>query len=355
MPMLAELIDAVVGADTHRDTHEIEIAHPSGAPIAQCSIPNTSVGFTELVGWIAEHTPGPRVVVAIEGTRSYGAALTRALAEAGLTVIECEQPTRSARRGKGKSDAIDAHLAVRWALELEADRLPTPRADGDREALRTLLIAREELTTVGTAQTNRLKALLLGGDDTDRALARGKFTDSDLNTLARRRQPREATRAQAVRHAELRRLAVALRDGRRELNDNRRQLQRIVHDLAPGLTGRKGIGPVSAAQAIVSFSHPGRCRNEAAYAALGGTSPVEASSGKHTRHRLNRGGDRALNRAIHTIAKTRMRCCPETRAYVARRVAEGKNDKEIRRCLKRYIARQLHRHLTAAMTPAVPS
>jgi transposase len=355
MPMLAELIDAVVGADTHRDTHEIEIAHPTGAPIARCSIPNTSHGFTELVGWIAEHTPGPRVVVAVEGTRSYGAALTRALTEAGLTVIECEQPTRAARRGKGKSDAIDAHLAVRWALQLEGDRLPTPRADGDREALRMLLTAREELTTTGTAQTNRLKALLLAGDDTDRALARGKFTDADLNTLARRRQPCEATRAQAVRHAEVRRLVVALREGRRELNDNRRQLQRIVRDLAPGLTDRKGIGPVSAAQAIVSFSHPGRCRNDAAYAALGGISPIEASSGQHVRHRLNRGGDRALNRAIHTIAKTRMRSCPETRAYVARRVAEGKNKAEIRRCLKRYIARQLHRFLTTAMTPAAVS
>jgi transposase len=355
MPMLAELIDAVVGADTHRDTHEIEIAHPTGAPIAVCSIPNTSHGFTELVGWIAEHTPGPRVVVAVEGTRSYGAALTRVLTEAGLTVIECEQPTRSTRRAKGKSDAIDAHLAVRWALELDADRLPTPRADGDREALRTLLTAREELTTTGTAQTNRLKALLRDGDDTDRTLARGKLTDTDINGLARRRQPREATRPQAVRHGEIRRLAVALREGRRELKANRAQLQRIVGDLAPGLTDRKGIGPVSAAQAIVSFSHPGRCRNEAAYAALGGISPVEASSGKRTRHRLNRGGDRALNRAIHTIAKTRMRSCPKTQAYVARRVAEGKNEAEIRRCLKRYIARQLHRFLTATMTPALPN
>jgi transposase len=352
MPMLAELVDAVVGADTHRDTHELEIAHPTGAPIAVVSVRNDTRGFAAAVAWIGEHAPGARVVVAIEGTRSYGAGLARALTEAGLTVIECEQPSRTERRGRGKSDSIDAHLAVLNALQLEADRLPTPRADGDREALRTLLTARDELTSTGTAQTNRLKALLLSGDDTDRALARGKFTDAELNTLARRRQPREATRAEAVRHAEIRRLAVALRDGRRELNDNRRQLQHIVGDLAPGLTDRKGIGPVSVAQAIVSFSHPGRCRNDAAYAALGGISPIEASSGQHTRHRLNRGGDRALNRAIHAIAKTRMRSCPETRAYVARRVAEGKNKAEVRRCLKRYIARQLHRFLTTAMTPA---
>jgi len=355
MPMLADVIDAVVGADTHRDTHEIEIAYPTGAPIAVRSIGNDTGGYAELVAWIVAHAPGPRVVVAIEGTRSYGAGLARALIEAGLTVVECEQPTRTARRGKGKSDAIDAHLAVLSALQLDADRLPTPRADGDREALRMLLNAREELTTTGTAQTNRLKALLLGGDDTDRRLGRGKFTDSDLATLARRRPPREASREQAVRHAELRRLAVALRDGRRELKTNRTQLERIVDDMAPGLTDRPGIGPVCAAQAIVSFSHPGRCRNDAAFAALGGLSPLQASSGRTVRHRLNRSGDRALNKAIHTIATTRMRCCPTTRAYVERRIAEGKTTKEIRRCLKRYIARQLHRFLTAAMTPAAAS
>ena len=238
------------------------------------------------------------------------------------------------------------------ALRLDADRLPTPRADGDREALRILLGARQELTTAGTAQTNRLRALLLSGDDTDRQLARGTLTDTRLTSLARRRPPREASREQAVRHAEIRRLALALRSAARELKANRVQLQAIVNDVVPGLTERRGIGPVSAAQAIVSFSHPGRCRNDAAFAALAGASPLQASSGRTVRHRLNRGGDRALNRALHTIAVTRMRSCPTTQAYVARRTAEGKNPREIRRCLKRYIARQLHRTLTTAMTPA---
>jgi len=349
--MLAELIDAVIGVDTHRDTHEVEIASPTGTPIATCSISNDSSGFAELLAWIVDHAPGPRLAVSIEGTRSYGVGLARAAAAAGLIVLECEQPNRKTRRGKGKSDPIDAHLAVLAALRLDADRLPTPRADGDREALRILLTAREELTATGTAQTNRLKALLLGGDDTDRRLARGKLTDTNLATLARRRAPREATREQAVRYAEIRRLALALRDGRRELKDNRAQLQRIVDDLAPGLTDRRGIGPVCAAQVIVSFSHPGRCRNDAAFAALGGVSPLQASSGRTTRHRLNRGGDRALNKALHTIAATRMRSCPATQAYVAKRTAEGKNPKEIRRCLKRYIARQLYRTLTTTMTP----
>lgn len=352
MPMLAELIDAVIGVDTHRDTHHAEIAYPTGAAITTNSISNDSAGYAQLLAWIADHAPGPRLVVCIEGTRSYGSGLARAATAAGLMVIECEQPTRKTRRGKGKSDPIDAHLAVLTALGLNADKLPTPRSDGDREALRILLTARQEMTTTSTAQTNRLRALLRDGDDTDRRRARARFTDTTLAGLARRRQPREASREQAVRQSEIRRLALALREGARALKTNRDQLHAIVNDLAPGLTDRPGIGPVSAAQAIVSFSHPGRCRHDAAFAKLAGTSPIEASSGQTTRHRLNRGGDRALNKAIHVIANTRMRSCPTTRAYLARRRAEGKTDREIRRCLKRYIARQLYRALTTAMTPA---
>ncbi|MGH3776300.1 MAG: IS110 family transposase [Pseudonocardiaceae bacterium] len=349
--MLAEVVDAVVGVDTHRDTHEVEIAYPSGTPIATITISNDSAGFAELLAWIVEHTPGPRLVVSIEGTRSYGVGLARAVAAAGLVVIECEQPHRKTRRGKGKSDPIDAHLAVLTALRCDAERLATPRADGDREALRILLGARHDLTTAHTAATNRLRALLLGGDDTDRQTARGALSDAALVTLIRRRSPRDADRAHAVRHGELRRLALAVRQGGRALKENRAQLQAIVDDLAPGLTDRRGVGPVSAAQVIVSFSHPGRCRSDAAFAALAGTSPLPASSGRTVRHRLNRGGDRALNHAIHTIALTRMRCCDRTRAYVARRTAEGKTLREIRRCLKRYLTRELYRALTTAMTP----
>ncbi len=198
----------MVGIDTHRDTHEVEIAHPTGAPIATCRIDNDTDGYAQLLAWILDHAPGPRLVVSIEGTRSYGIGLARAVSAAGLTVIECEQPARKDRRGRGKSDPIDAHLAVLAALRLDAEQLPTPRADGDREALRILLGTRDELTTTATAQTNRLRALLLTGDDADRDLARGKLSDNTLTTLARRRLPRShqpADRAQAVRHAEIRR------------------------------------------------------------------------------------------------------------------------------------------------------
>ena len=352
MPMLAELVDSVVGVDTHRDTHEAEIAYPTGTAIGTRTINNDSAGFAELLAWISARAPGPRVVVSIEGSRSFGVGLARAVATAGLTVIECEQPRREARRGKGKSDPIDAHLAVLAALRLDADRLPVPRADGDREALRILLGARHDLTVATTAQTNRLRALLLGGEDTDRDLARATLTDALLVAMTRRRGPRQATRGQAVRDGEIRRLARAVRDGREALAANRALLQTIVDEIAPGLTQRRGVGAVTAAQAIVSFSHPGRCRSDAAFAALSGTSPLQASSGKTVRHRLNRGGDRALNSAIHTIAVTRMRCCPTTKEYVARRTAQGKSTREIRRCLKRYIARELYRALTARQSAA---
>ena len=258
--MLAETVDAVIGIDTHRDSHEVEIADPAGTPVMTMRIGNDSAGFTRLLAAIAEVVPGPRVAVCIEGSRSYEIGLARALAAAGLLVLECEQPSRKQRRGKGKSDPIDAHLAVLAALRLDAGRLPVPRADGDREALRILLVARQEITVACTAQTSRLRALLLAGDDTGRRAAR---------------------------------------------------------------------------------------------TTLSGTSPIPASSGMTVRHRLNRGGDRALNRAIHAIALVRMRSCPRTRAYVARRTAEGKTTREIRRCLKRYIARELYRHLTRSMNPPV--
>jgi transposase len=160
------------------------------------------------------------------------------------------------------------------ALQLPTDRLPTPRADGDHEALRILLCARDELTTAVTAQISRLRALLRDGDDSDRAVARRSFTNAILTALARQRGHREATREQAIRQTEIRRLALAVRDGRQQLQTNRAQLQEIVNDLAPGLTRQPGIGPVCGAQAIVTFSHTGRCRSDAAFAALAGTNPI---------------------------------------------------------------------------------
>ena len=217
--MLAEVVDAVVGGDTHRDTHALELTAPSGATIATLMIGNDERGFAEAIAWVAEHAPGPRVVVGLEGTRSYGIGLARVLQAAGLTVVEIERPRRGERR-RGKSDPIDAHLAALHALRLDADRLPTPRADGDREALRILLGARRELTTAKTRTINRLRALLLTGSDADRALSRGALTSDRLAAITRRRGGQHETREHAVRRAEARRLALAIGGIDRELADN---------------------------------------------------------------------------------------------------------------------------------------
>ena len=203
MTMLAEVIDAVIGTGTHRDSHEVEIADAAGKPITVMQVSNDNGGFGQLLAAIAKVAPGPRVAVCMEGSRSYGIGLARALAAAGLLVIECEQPSRKQRRGKGKSDPIDAHLAVLAALRLDTGRLPVPRADGDREALRILLVARQEITVTRTAQANRLRALLLAGDDADRQAARGVLTQSVLTGLAQRTVPAGARRDHAIRQAEI--------------------------------------------------------------------------------------------------------------------------------------------------------
>jgi transposase len=351
MSMVAEVVDAVVGGDTHADTHTLEMVRPTGVRIATLTVSNDVEGYTAALSWIAEHAPGPRVVVGLEGTRSYGVGLARALSAAGLSVVEVERPKREQRRGRGKSDPIDAQLAALATLRLHAERLPAPRADGDREALRILLVARREMTTSNTRHINQLRALLLTGDATDRQLSRGTVTHAWLERIARRRGSTEHSREQAVRRAEARRLALAIRAALEDLTANRTQLAQIVDELAPGLLQRRGIGPVSAAQALVSWSHRGRCRNEAAFAALAGASPLPASSGKTIRYRLNRGGDRQLNRALHDIAMARWRSDARTQAYITRRRAEHKTDREIRRALKRYIARELYRALNDAHTP----
>jgi transposase len=349
MPRVADVADAVIGGDTHADTHTLEMVTAAGVVIATTTVTNDRRGFAAVLSFIAAHAPGPGVFIGLEGTGSYGVGLRRALTAAGLPVVEVEQPSKKTRRGTGKSDPIDAHRAALAVLAMDLDRLPTPRAGGDREALRMLLAGRREMTGTRTRQANALHALLITGEDADRDLAHGRWTQATLTTITRRRGPASETREQTVRRTEARRLAAALLALDAQLSENIAMLTTIVRDIAACLLDEPGIGPVSAAQAIASFSHPGRCRNDAAFAALAGAAPLPASSGKTQRHRLNHGGDRQLNKALHTIVQTRMRTDPRTRDYVTRRTADGKSKAEIRRCLKRYVARQLHRTLTAAM------
>jgi transposase len=288
------------------------------------------------------------VVAALEGTRSYGVGLARALCAAGLTVVEIEQPRRGDRR-KGKSDPIDAHLAALHALRLDASRLPAPRADVDREALRILLGARRELTITKTRQINQLRTLLLTGDDTDRALSRGPLTAAKLTAIARRRGRGEQTREQAVRRAEARRLAVSIPQRRPRLGHQQaatdRPGQRIRAQVAGQDRRRSGVccwkpscpGPTLDAAAPTPPSPPwpapARCRPAAAApSAIGSTAAVTGrSTARCTTSRLPVGA-----------------AVPGPQRYIAKRRAEGKSDNEIRRCLKRYIARELFRTLNAS-------
>jgi transposase len=349
MTIVADIVDAVIGADTHRDSHALQLRSPAGRVLAETEVPNSDAGFAAAAAWAAAHAPGPRIAAGIEGTRSYGIGLARALADAAIPVVEVQRPARRARGGK--SDPIDAGLAAAAALAMDAAELPQPRADGEREALRILLAARNDMARLATARSNALRALLLTGGDPDRALARGRLPAADLRGIAARRGPRAGESVPArVRRRELARLARSLLDLRAELAANSDELAAITAALAPGLLDAPGVGPVTAARVAVAWSHPGRCRDDAAFASLAGACPLPASSGRTIRHRLNRGGDRSLNQALHQIAITRARCHQPTIDYIARRRAEGRTDKEIRRCLKRYIARQLHNQLTRTWT-----
>lgn len=254
-----------------------------------------------------------------------------------------------ANRGVGKSDPLDARRIAAAVLPLEVTHLRNPRDDdGERAALRVLVAAREHMTTERTSTINALTALLrttdLGID------ARRPLTSTQVTEITRWRA-RAETVAAATARTEAVRLAKRVTALDDELAENRLRMEALVHATpAATLLDEPGIGVVTAAIAMTAWSHIGRLRSEAAFASLAGVNPIPASSGNTTRHRLNRGGDRRLNRALHMAVVTRMRCDPATRAYTEQRRTEGRTNKEIRRCLKRYLARRIYRQLNRAAT-----
>jgi transposase len=288
-----------------------------------------AAGYQRLLGFARAQVPGRRCF-AVEGAGSYGAGLARVLVERGEWVVEVDRPSRPARRG-GKSDALDAVRAAREAL-LQA-RPAVPRRRGDREALRVLLATRHGALTARTCAINQLKALIVGAPEELRAELRGLGTKGQIARCAglRDRPARSLEHRMTVRA--LRSTAQRIRLLAREAAELRAEVDRMVGAVAPWLLELPGVGPVSAAQVLVGWSHAGRLRSEAAFAALAGVSPIPASSGQVTRHRLNRSGDRQLNRALHTIVLARLRDDPQTRAYAARRRSEGKSARDVRRCL----------------------
>jgi transposase len=289
-----------IGVDTHKEVHVAVALDALGGQLDSREIATTQAGYRALLCW-AQELGVP--AFAIEGTGSYGAGLVRFLERAGVSVYECERPRRHERR-RGKSDLIDAALAARKLVGRE--RLSVPRGGGRREDLRLLLLERRGAMQARNAALNQLSALVVTAPEHVRERL-GALSGERLAQAAARLRPRNE-----IVNGVLRRLGKRAERLSKELADAERVLTTLVAELAPELLAEYGVGPVCAAQLLVSSGDRERMRSEASFAALAGTSPVEASSGKQRRHRLNRGGDRQLNWALHVVTLQRIRHHPET-------------------------------------------
>lgn len=345
--MLTHDTDHVIGVDTHRDHHTLAVVDRTGGAGQNVQIPTDAFGYRRMLAFACEHATGRRVW-AIEGTGSFGAGLTTYLLEHGERVVEIDRPQRPARRNGAKTDELDAVRAAREALSRE--HLAQPRRRGDREAMRVLVTTRNSTMVARTKTIGQLKALIVGAPEQLRQHFRGMSTDAQLERCSRLR----TIATHGVEHrATVRALRTCARQAlflEAQAADLESQLEELVVAAAPQLLAQPGIGVITAAQILVSWSHRGRLRSEAAFAALAGVAPIPASSGQITRHRLNRSGDRQLNRALHTVVLSRLQHHTPTRTYAARRTAEGKSRREIKRCLKRAVARQLFRLLESTIT-----
>jgi transposase len=342
MSILADLVQVVIGVDTHKHTHTAAVVMAAtGGVLAERTIPTTAAGYQQLLAFAGQH-PQPRVW-AIEGTGGYGAGLARLLTKHGEWVVELDRPARPARRHGAKSDPLDAARAARDALGRV--QLGQPRAAGQRAALGVLVTARRSAVDAAAGAQRQLHALVVAAPEQLRARLRGTSTRQLIAACTRLRGHRSwdlECRSTVAALAALARRIIALEA---EARTHQQAILAIVRAWRPELLAELGVGPIVAATVLGAWSHPGRCRTEAAFAMLGGAAPIPASSGQTVRHRLNRSGDRQLNRALHTIVLARLQRDPKTQAYAARRRAQGKTDREIKRCLKRYIARQLYRLL----------
>jgi transposase len=350
--MLAELVDHVIGIDPDRDwiTAAVVDARTTGV-VATERFPADSVGYDEALCWVDEFTVAGERAWAVEGTASYGRGLTAALARGGEWVIEFDRPREKATKDGAKSDELDAMRAAREVLG--RDRLHVPRThDGHREALRVHTVTRAGVVRARTAATNELKALVLTAPEDLRCELRDLTTKALVKRCAGFRDTPQRPIAERCARNAMRSIARRIRQLTDEIAVHDTAMKQLVGEAAPQLTAEPGIGHVTAAMFYIAWSHPGRCRNEAAFARLAGVAPIPTTSGQsQDRHRLNRNGDRQLNSALYVVALARANHHEPTRAYRDKRRAEGKTDREIRRCLKRYIARRVWRLLEHSATP----
>jgi transposase len=340
--------EVILGVDTHKDQHVAAVITVLGALLASAVFPATAAGYRDLVAWA--RTLGTPRRAGVEGTGSYGAALSRHLRAEGVEVIEVNQPDKAIHRRRGKTDTIDAEAAARAVLSGRAT--VTPKAgDGPVEMIRMFKLAKASAIKARTQTINQLKALLITADPALREGLSGLTNPILVRRCATLGSDNPDVVAAAAAYT-LRLLARRIIHFNDEVHDLEYRIKQAVTSRAPKLLHRRGVGPDSAAALLITAGdNPTRMHREASFAAVCGTSPVEASSGKTTRRRLNQGGDRQANAALYRITLSRLRWDQPTRDYLQRRINEGKSRREAIRCIKRYIARELYQVIIES-TPA---
>lgn len=331
-------VGVIVGVDTHKDEHVAVAIDKLGARIGQRNLPTTSAGYMSLERWA--NSIGEIEACGIEGTGSYGAGLSRFLSDRGHRIIEINRPDRSTRRRIGKSDPTDAEMAARAVLSGVAREEPKSGID-TVEMIRMIKSAKYSAMKARIQSINQMKALIVTALVELRSALRDLTASQLIDRCAKWRPGKLLTATSAAKYTlwSLARRHIHLTHEIEALDVH---LARLTAAVAPRLTQCFGIGPDTAAALLVTAgSNPERLRSEAAFAALCGVNPIPASSGKTNRHRLNRGGDRRANAAIHRIVIVSLRHDERTRAYLKRRTEEGKTKTEAIRCLKRYVAREV--------------
>ncbi|RII40857.1 IS110 family transposase [Galactobacter valiniphilus] len=337
------------GIDTHADTHHIAVIDAAGRRLGDVQIPTTAAGYRAAVQFLGSWNGLVRV--GIECTGSYGAAVTRAVRDAGMTVVEVNRPNLFDRRLRGKTDVFDAYSAAEAVLSGRATAAPKG-GDGFVESLRVLRSSRSSALSARTATINQIKGLLVTAPEQLRARYRGLSSTKLIAVLAATRPTATPVSANEATAYSLRLLARRWQTLTEQIEELAGHMQRLLEDHAPALMDVYGVGRDTAAQLLITAGdNPERLRSEAAFAALAGACPIPASSGKTNRHRLNRAGDRQANSALYHIVIVRLRYDQETRDYAARRTAEGKTKMEIIRCLKRYLVRQLYPLIVDTVRP----
>jgi transposase len=338
-----------VGVDTHKDTHTAAVVDVNGGVLKTFTVETTSPGFGSLTGQIAKF--GRVESYGIEGTGSYGALLARYInAQSEVKVVEVNRVNRQDRRRYGKTDTADAVAAAR-AVASGKETNPAKKVEGDLEIIKMLQTARTADVKTRTQTVNRIKAILVTAPENISTLLDGLTTLKTVRTILKWRPVNYlGDPEQAVKHA-LKLLAKQWDTLNDQIVQTDRDLATLLNETAPWLMELQGVGTDVAAKLLITAgSNPERLKSEASFAALCGASPIDASSGKQQRHRLNQGGNRQANNALYTIAITRMAHDPETQKYVAKQKAKGKTRKEIIRQLKRYIARQTYKKIKQNLT-----